>query len=742
MPESPAVEHAIQLGLDASEYQRILELIQREPNYTELCMFASMWSEHCSYKNSLLQLRKLPRKGTHVLNEELSENAGLVDIGGGYVLAFKIESHNHPSAVEPFQGAATGVGGINRDIFTMGARPFAQLISLRFGEITQKNNKAMRLMKGVISGISHYGNSFGVAIVSGDIFFNDCYNHTPLVNVLSAGIVEKSAILNAVARGEGNPVYIAGSSSGKDGINGAVFASANITDESEAQLPSIQVGDPFAEKLLMEATLEAGKTGEIIAIQDMGAAGILCSSSEMSARGKCGMKIDLDKVPLRQNGMSAEEIILSESQERMLIVLEKGKEKNVENIFKKWNVPLVKIGEVTSHPSLQYFMNGRMMTDINPAHLVAGEGAPVYEREAEEPVYFRHITAYDITQVPVPADLKKIADQLIVHPDLCSKRWAFEQFDSMIGTANMNTNKKYNASLLKIKEINKILALSMSGNAAYVYAHPETGGMIAIAEAAAQIYCTGAKPMAISNCLNFGNPYNKEVYWQFEMLIKGMSKACERFGTPVTGGNVSFYNQSEIDGKNVPVYPTPVIGMLGMMEEGSQPLGMEFNSPGDLIYILGKTQNDISSSVYLSSHWKIPYSPTPSFDLEEEILLMQCTQKLIEKDLLQSAQRISLGGIYMALLKSVFGSPLGFTIDTDEEIRKDAFLFGETQGRILVSVSPEKEKIFLESCAEINMYVYKAGRIITEEEIWIDNTSFGRLEEKEKLFEKAFILYH
>ena len=536
------VETAKKLGLLPQEFERITEILGRVPNFTELSIFSVMWSEHCSYKNSIKWLKTLPKDGARMLAKAGEENAGLVDIGDGLGCAFKIESHNHPSALEPYQGAATGVGGINRDIFTMGARPIAQLNSLRFGNINSKRTKW--LMRGVVKGIGDYGNAFGIPTVGGEVFFDDCYEVNPLVNAMSVGILKKGETVSATSYGVGNPVYIVGSATGKDGIHGATFASADITEDSAKDLPAVQVGDPFQEKLLLEATLEVIKTGAVIGMQDMGAAGITCSTSEMSAKGEHGMMINLDKVPTRQAGMQPFEILLSESQERMLIVVKKGQEKAVEAVFEKWDLNCEIIGEVTDTKRIQYFMHGQLVADV-PAHdLVLGGGAPVYEREYKEPAYFAASKMFNINTVPEPSNLKEVMMHLVNHPNIASKNWVYEQYDSMVGTLNMSTNKPSAAAVVNLKDSDRALALTVDCNSRYVNADPEVGCAIAVAEASRNIVCAGGVGLAITNCLNFGNPYNPEVYWQFVGAIKGMSKACKKFDTPVTGGNVSFYNQS------------------------------------------------------------------------------------------------------------------------------------------------------------------------------------------------------
>ena len=547
------LEQAQELGLRPDEFDKIKSILGRTPNFTEMSIFSVMWSEHCSYKNSITWLKSLPKDGPHMLVKAGEENAGLVDIGDGLACAFKIESHNHPSALEPYQGAATGVGGINRDIFTMGARPIAQLNSLRFGSIELDRTKW--LVKGVVKGIGDYGNAFGIPIVGGEVFFDECYNTNPLVNAFSAGIMKADGLISATSSGVGNPVYIVGSRTGKDGIHGAAFASKDITEDSANDLPAVQVGDPFQEKLLLEATLELGQTDAIVGMQDMGAAGITCSTSEMSAAGKHGMIIHLDKVPTRQENMKDWEILLSESQERMLIVVEKGKENIVHEIYDKWDLSCEQIGEVTEGGQLKYYMHGELVADVPAYDLVLGGGAPIYEREYSEPAYYQEFKKFSIEQLEQPKDLVEVAKFLTIHPNIASKKWVYEQYDSMVGTINMSTNAPKDAGVVNVKGTNKALAMTVDCNARMVNADPEEGCAMAVAEAARNIVCSGGIPSAITNCLNFGNPYNPESYWQFVMAIKGMSSACEHFKTPVTGGNVSFYNQTVSGGKEVPVFP-------------------------------------------------------------------------------------------------------------------------------------------------------------------------------------------
>jgi phosphoribosylformylglycinamidine synthase len=724
------VETAKELGLLPEEFEKINEVLGRTPNFTELSIYSVMWSEHCSYKNSIKWLKTLPKDGKHILAKAGEENAGLVDIGGGLACAFKIESHNHPSAIEPYQGAATGVGGINRDIFTMGARPIAQLNSLRFGDL--KLDKTKWLVKGVVKGIGDYGNAFGIPTVGGEVFFDECYNVNPLVNAMSAGIVKVGETVSATSYGKGNPVYIVGSATGKDGIHGAAFASKDITENSADDLPSVQVGDPFQEKILLEASLEVAKTGALIGMQDMGAAGITCSTSEMSAKGEHGMKIYLDKVPLRQQNMTAWEILLSESQERMLLVIKKGKERAIEQILDKWDIPYAEIGVVTDTKRLEYFLNGELIADIPAESLVLGGGAPVYTRESKEPAYFSEAKKFSAEKIKEPKDLKEVAKFLLSHPNIASKRWVYQQYDSMVGTVNQSTNSPSDAAIVNIKDTDRAIALKVDCNARYVYADPEKGASIAVSEAARNIVCSGGDPLAITNCLNFGNPYNPEVYWQFVSAIKGMGAACKKFGTPVTGGNVSFYNQSSYEG---PVFPTPTIGMLGLLEKKNR-MTLNFKQEGDLIYLIGEMRDDIACSEYLYSYHKVKLSPAPFFELDEEFKLQQAVNAIIKKGLIRSAHDCSDGGLFVALAESSIHSGKGFDISTDESIRTDAFLFGEGQSRVVVTVRPGDEDNFLHEMMDRDVDFSFLGTVMSDE-MTIDEETFFKVEEARMLYENA-----
>jgi len=716
------IEQAQEMGLLPEEFEKIKEILGRTPNFCELSVFGVMWSEHCSYKNSIVWLKKLPKEGSHMLVQAGEENAGLVDIGDGLACCFKIESHNHPSALEPYQGAATGVGGINRDIFTMGARPVAQLNSLRFGNIELDRTKW--LVKGVVKGIGDYGNAFGIPIVGGEVFFDDCYNTNPLVNAFSAGIMKTGNMISATSSGVGNPVFIVGSRTGKDGIHGASFASKDITEESAEDLPAVQVGDPFQEKLLLEATLELAKTDAVVGMQDMGAAGITCSSNEMSAAGKHGMDLWLDKVPTRQTNMKDWEILLSESQERMLVVVEKGKEDIVNAIFDKWDLSCEEIGVVTEGERVRYFMHGELVGDVPCDDLVLGGGAPVYHREWSEPAYYQQWKKFNIDSVEQPTDLVAVAKFLTGHENIASKRWVYEQYDSMVGTVNMSTNFPTDAGIVNLKGTDKALAMTVDCNARMVNANPEEGCAMAVAEAARNIVCSGGVPIAITNCLNFGNPYNPEVYWQFVGAIKGMKKSCEKFSTPVTGGNVSFYNQMATEEGETPVFPTPTIGMLGVVEDKKHITSLAFKGKSDLIYLIGKCDNDISSSEYLASYHGIKESPAPEFDLDEEYELQQTIKKLIRAGLLESAHDIADGGTFITLLESAMVNNLGFDITSCSEIREDAFLFGESPSRVIITTTERNEGNLLDILNKSRIPFLLMGHV-TKGGIRIDDKSFG-----------------
>lgn len=711
---------AQQLRITEEEFELIKQKLGRTPNFTELCAFSGMWSEHCSYKNSIKWLKTLPRDGGRMLVAAGEENAGLMDMGNGFGVVFKIESHNHPSAIEPFQGAATGVGGIQRDIFTMGARPIASLNSLRFGNI--EDNKTQRLLAGVVHGIGHYGNCFGVPTVGGEVYFEDCYHTNPLVNAMSVGIMQSNKMISATAAGIGNPVFFVGSATGKDGIGGASFASAEITAESTEELPAVQVGDPFQEKKLLEACLEVIDTNAIIGMQDMGAAGIICSTAEMSAKGGVGMRIDLDKVPTRQQNMKAWELLLSESQERMLIVVEKGKEDAVLAVFDKWDLSCSKIGEVTGDGLLKFYMHGELEAEIPAYELVLGGGAPQYTREYTEPKYFEKIKAFDLNTIADTTDLKSVAEALIQIPNIASKRWVYTQYDSMVGAGNTSTNAPSDASVVLAKGTGKALAITVDCNSKYVFADPYQGGMIAVAEAARNIVCSGGEPIGVTNCLNFGNPYDPEVYYQFVKAVTGMGDACKKFNTPVTGGNVSFYNQNP-DG---PVYPTPTIGMVGILDDFENRMTLNFKQEGDVIVLIGDQKNDIGCSEYLHKLKAVEYSPAPDFNLDQEFKVQSFVATIIKERLIQSAHDISEGGLAITLLESGFTNDLGFVVNAVEPARKDAYWFGEAQSRIVVSVSKEKLATVLQKAKADGITAIELGTV-SAGDIQVNGNSWGNI---------------
>jgi phosphoribosylformylglycinamidine synthase len=699
LAEPADVATAQKLRLTADEYAAICTFLGRQPNFTELSVYSVMWSEHCSYKNSILWLKKLPKEGARVLAAAGEENAGLLDLGDGLAVCFKIESHNHPSAIEPYQGAATGVGGIHRDIFTMGARPIAALNSLRFGSLDKPRTR--HLLRHVVRGIGNYGNAFGVPTVAGEIYFDPCYHTNPLVNAMSVGIVRHGQTVSAKAEGVGNPVFIVGSATGKDGIHGATFASADLTENSADDLPAVQVGDPFQEKLLLEATLEVITTGAVVGMQDMGAAGIACSTSEMSAKGGVGMDLWLDKAPTRQADMQPFELLLSESQERMLIVAHQGQEHKVLEVFEKWDLPCVQIGVVTDTRLIRYYWHGELVGEIPADSLVLGGGAPRYERDIQEPAYMAQVRAFDPTQVPDVAatEVPAVIRHLLSTPSIASKRWVTRQYDSTVGAANRTHNLPSDAAIVNIQGTDKGLAMTTDCNSRYVMADPERGCALAVSEAARNIACSGGEPLGVTNCLNFGNPYNPEVYYQFAHAILGMKAACERYGLPVTGGNVSFYNQSSDDG---PVYPTPTIGMVGYlpnMRTGS--MSSHFPAAGLRVAVLGPLVEDINCSEYLYSYRKVSHSPAPFLDMEVEAQLQQLLPQLIRGGHIRSAHDVSDGGLAICLLESAFHLGIGVQVQRVGTGRLDSFLFGEAAGRVVISYDAAQEAAIRQLCGSL-----------------------------------------
>lgn len=679
-------------GLLEEEYNRIKKILGRTPTYTELGIFSVMWSEHCSYKNSVAVLKTLPREGKNLLTKAGEENAGAVDIGNGLAIVFKMESHNHPCAVEPYQGAATGVGGIMRDIFTMGARPIACLDPLHFGELT--NPRVRYLFDGVVRGIGDYGNCFGVPTVAGEAYFEDCYTGNPIVNVMSVGVVKSDEIAWAIAKGKGNPVLIVGSSTGRDGIHGATFASEEISEKSEERRPSVQIGDPFMEKLLLEASLEAIKQDLLVGIQDMGAAGITCSTSEMAARGKSGMEIELSLVPVREEKMIPYEIMLSESQERMLVVAKKDKVKELQEIFNKWGLNSVIVGQVTDDGMLRVKNHGKVVAEIPADCLVLGGGAPIYTRERKKPEYLNKTSQLDQSEIEIPEDLNQALIKLLGSPNIASKSWVHEQYDTMVRT-NTAVGPGSDAAVLRLRKTKKAIAVTSDCSPRFCYLNPRMGGKIAVAESARNLVCSGARPVAITNCLNFGNPYKPEVYWTFYECVMGMGEACRKFETPVTGGNVSFYNEDP----ERKVYPTPVIGMLGIIDDVKHITTQWFKDEGDLIILLGENKEELDGSEYLKViYQKILGSPEIDLDLEKSV--QDSCLEGIRKGLIKSAHDCSEGGLSVALTECCVTAPqpIGATVNIKDEIRADCLLFGESQSRILVTIE-KKDLNLLEKIA-------------------------------------------
>ena len=682
-------ETARELGLTDAEFDLVCGKLGRIPTYTELGIYSVMWSEHCSYKNSILQLKTLPRSGGRMLVAAGEENAGVIDVGQGYGVAFKIESHNHPSAVEPFQGAATGVGGILRDIFTMGARPIAALNSLRFGE--PDTERTRYLVKGIVHGIGHYGNCFGVPTVGGEIYFDRCYTDNPLVNAMAVGVLRADRMASAIALGKGNPVFIMGSSTGRDGIHGAsLLASREFDSLTENMRPTVQVGDPFSEKLLLEASLELIEAGVVVGMQDMGAAGICCSTAEMSAKGEMGMRIDLDQVPLREAGMSAYEIMLSESQERMLVVVEKGMEARAAEVCAKWDVPFVQIGEVTDDGHVHVSRYGKVVANIPAQSLVLGGDAPVYIREQKKPEYLE-LTTRPVDHGPTlhEKDCTEILKKLLASPTIASKRWVYEQYDSQVGD-NTVIRTGGDAAVLRIKELpGTAVAVTTDCNSRFVYLNPYRGAMAAVAEAARNCVCVGAEPVAITNCLNFGNPYDPEVYYQFAEAIRGMGDMCRALNTPVTGGNVSFHNESQQHA----VFPTPTIGMLGLIDDVTTVIGNSFTSANEHIILVGWQRSELGGSEYLKTIKGRITGEAPYIDADEEVRLQRAVLAAIRMGYVTAAHDCAEGGLLVTLVEMTIGKGLGATVNIPFD-HHAGHVFGEAQSRIILSV-PESSRVAL-----------------------------------------------
>ena len=674
-------------GLKRDEYDRIVASLHREPTITELGIFSVMWSEHCSYKSSRIHLRKLPTEGPRVLQGP-GENAGAVDIGDGLAAVFKIESHNHPSFIEPYQGAATGVGGIIRDIFTMGARPIALLNALRFGSLDGPNGaRTRRIVEGVVRGIGGYGNSIGIPTVGGEIAFDEAYDGNPLVNVFCLGIVDADAIVKGSASGSGNPVYYVGAKTGRDGIHGATMASAEFDDKSAEKRPAVQVGDPFMEKLLLEACLELMATDALIGVQDMGAAGLTCSTCEMGSRGGAGIEIDVMHVPQRETGMTPYEIMLSESQERMLLVVKKGREAEVEAIFAKWDLHAAHIGEVTTDGLMRVKDHGTVVAEIPNTALV--DAAPVYDRPTATPAYLDEVRALDVAALPAVAPQEALL-RLLATPTVASKRWAYRQYDTMVRT-NTLAAAGLSAGVVRVKGTSRALAISTDGNGRYCYLNPRRGAMLALAEAARNVACAGGVAIGATNCLNFGNPERPEIMWQLVEAVEGLADACRALDIPITGGNVSLYN--ETDGRAI--YPTPIIGVVGVIENADRVQTRAFKSAGDVIILLGEDRGELGGSQYLKTMHELVRGDAPALDLDRERALLGLVTASIADGLVRSAHDCSDGGIAVTLAECCFDAGgLGATVDLLQPLE----LFSETASRIVVSVSASNEQAML-TCA-------------------------------------------
>ncbi len=717
-------------GLSDDEFNRILEILGREPNYVELGIFSVMWSEHCSYKSSIKMLKTFPREGSRLLVEAGEENAGLVDLGDGLATAFKIESHNHPSAVEPYEGAATGVGGIMRDVFTMGARPIASMNSLRFGSLERARNRY--LLDHVVEGIADYGNCLGIPTVGGEVVIEDSYSGNCLVNAMSLGIVETKYVSSAIAKGVGNPVYIVGSTTGRDGIHGATFASVELTEETESKRSNVQVGDPFTEKLLMEASLELCKKLWLVGIQDMGAAGITCSCSEMSAKGESGIKIDLDKVPLREDSMNAYEIMLSESQERMLVVIEQGFDKELNAIFEKWELDCTRVGEVTDTGMLEVYHRGNKVAEIPSEELVLGGGAPQYDMPVREPAYFSEINNFTIDTIQEEEDYNKTLLTLLSTPNITSKQFVFRQYDSTV-RSNTVQGPGGAAAVIRLKGTQKGLAMSTDCNGRYVYLNPRMGGQIAVVESARNVVCSGGEPLAITNCLNFGNPQDPEIYWQFKEAVTGIGEACRALNTPVTGGNVSFYNETG----DTAVYPTPVIGMVGLLENINQSTTIEFKGAGDFIVTLGALNGCLGGSEYLRTiHGKIQ-GPIPHLNLELEMGIQELCLEAIKKGIIKSAHDLSDGGLAVNISESIVHSKqgLGARLDVVRKLQNNELLFGECQSVIVVTLEESALYELILLAQKLDMHTQTIGRVTDTNSLVInDQINISRIKMENAYF--------
>lgn len=689
---------AKRFGLTDIEFDEILKILGREPNYLELTLYSVMWSEHCSYKNSKTVLKRFPTKGPQVLQGP-GENAGIVDIGDNLAIVMKVESHNHPSAVEPYQGAATGAGGVIRDIFAMGARPIALLNSLRFGSLS--NQRARFLFKGAVAGIGDYGNAMGIPTIGGEVYFDDAYKENPLVNAMCVGIIRHDKIVRGKAAGIGNSVMVVGAATGRDGMHGASFASGELSDDNPNQGSPMQVGDPFKEKQLMEACLELLENEWVVGVQDMGAAGVVSSTCETAARAESGIELDVALVHQRDKDMKPYEIMISESQERMLVIVEKGHEDDVKQIFKKRDLDAVKIGTVTDDGMLRVLENGKVVGEV-PATSLA-EGAPIVKRESKRPKYLNELII-EPSKIPEPENLNEVFLKLLDLPNIASKAYIYNQFDQTAGTDTV-VSPGSDAAVLRIKGTNKGIAVSIDGNGYYCYLDPYEGGKQVVAEAARNLVVSGAKPLALTDGLNFGNPEKPEVYYQFEECAKGISEASSNLGIPVISGNVSFYNE----GRESVVYPTPVIGMVGILDDVNKHCTMGFKKQGDLVVLLGESTDEMGGSVYLKEILNIEGGLAPRLNLNEELNVQKCCLKAIELGLVKSAHDVSEGGLAIALAECCIAGKLGFEGEVETDIRPDALLFGEGQSRIILSLSEKNLSVLNKLAKEMNVQVSVLG---------------------------------
>lgn len=674
-------EHQIykQMGVSDSEYELICSFMGRKPNYTEIGVFSVMWSEHCAYKNSKPLLRRFPTSGPRVLMGP-GEGAGIVDIGDNQAVVFKIESHNHPSAVEPYQGAATGVGGIIRDIFSMGARPVAVLNSLRFGKL--ESDRVKYLFEHVVSGIAGYGNCIGIPTVGGEVVFDESYEGNPLVNAMCVGIIDHDKIQRGVAKGVGNPVFYVGPPTGRDGIHGATFASVELTEESEANRTAVQVGDPFMEKLVMESCLELIDSGIVLGIQDMGAAGLTCSSAEMASKAGNGLELYLDQVPQREEGMTPYEMMLSESQERMLFVVEPKHEAQAREIFERWGVVCAKVGKVTDDGRLKLIHHGEVVGDMPVKALV--DECPIYNKPSQEPAYYQEQAAVDTLRYEEVKDLGGALKKVLGSPSLASKAWVYNQYDYMVRTSTA-VRPGSDAAVVTVHGTRKALAMTTDCNGRYVYLDPELGGKIAVSEAARNIVCSGAEPLAITDNLNFGSPEKPEIFWQMEKAVDGMAEACRELDTPVIGGNVSLYNENAKGA----IYPTPVVGMVGLIHDTDHITTQSFKAEGDAIYVLGDTRAELGGSEFQAIMHGVSEGRPPELSLDTEKKLLGGVLKAIQSGLVQSAHDVSEGGLAAALAESCISGNIGASVEWTTDLRNDVALFSESQSRIVLSVSPD-----------------------------------------------------